>query len=105
MKPKPLKNVHHGCLNCGGTEQILDMETRLYMGYGGWTITRDGKVFFVEDSNKEWEETKQLKDIEKIARRDPNHDWRAGFDLALRGGTYQRYRGKWYLIESNQGFA
>ena len=36
---------------------------------------------------------------------DQNHDWRAIFDLALRGGTYQRHGdNKWVLIESNQGF-
>ena len=105
MKPKPLKNVHQGCLNCGGTEQILDMGTTLYNGFGGWHIEKDGEFFFSEDANKEWEENIKLKDIEKIAKRKPKCDWRAIFDLALRGGTYQRYRGKWYLIESNQGFA
>lgn len=46
-----------------------------------------------------------LKDIEADARLDPDHDWRAIFNLALRGGTYQRQSQQWILIESNQGFA
>lgn len=104
---KPLvDNIHHGCLYCGGTATILDMKTRLYNGFGGWHILKDKKIFFwEEDSDKSFDKCKQLKDIEKSARRQPNCDWRAIFDLALRGGKYQRYRGKWYLIESNQGFA
>ena len=105
----PLKDsIHHGCLNCGGTESILSLDTRLYNDVGGWYITKDGEHYFEEDpsSDKEWEEYKPLKDIEEEARKDPDHDWRAVFFLPLRGGTYQRHdKNKWVLIESNRGFA
>ena len=105
---KPLTNkdeIHHGCLNCGGTEITLDLETRLYSGFGGWMVTVNGDLFYMQEQGKEYDEAKQLKDIETEAKERPNNDWRAEMDLPLRGGSYQRYRGKWYLIESNQGFA
>lgn len=110
IKPLDTKKIFHGCLNCGGTEQILGLETRLYNGFGGWSITKDGKLYFEESpllsEEKKWNEWKQLKEIEKEAKKDPNHDWRAIFDLALRGGQYQRHGdNKWVLIESNRGFA
>ena len=114
-KPKwwvePLTNenlIHHGCLNCGGTNRVLDMTTALYNSFGGWCITKDRKLYFQEDSQveKSWEMNKTLAEIEKEAKKDPEHDWRAQFDLPLRGGEYQRhYDEGWILIESNQGFA
>ncbi len=106
---KPLKkDIHHGRLNCGGTSENLDLETRLYNGFGGWQITKNGDLFFQEDCRQEkaWEENKQLSEFEKIAQQDPGHDWRAIFDLPLSGGQYQRHgENKWVLISSNQGFA
>ena len=108
IKPLNKNKIWHGCLNCGGTEQVLDLETRLYNEFGGWYITKDGEIYFEEQPNKSdnWESIKQLKEIEKEAREDPDHDWRAIFDLALRGGSYQRHgNDKWVLIESNKGFA
>jgi hypothetical protein len=113
QKPKPSwwvktlkKNIHHGCLHCGGTDAVLPMDTKLYKGMGGWKIMRDDKLFFEDDQfGREWEDWTELKDIERKARRDIHHDWRAVFDLPLRGGQYQRHRGKWVLIESNRGFA
>jgi hypothetical protein len=107
IKPIAKDKVHHGCLNCGGTEQTLDLETRLYNSFGGWTITKDGELYFMDDRrDAKWEEWKQLKDFEKEARKDPDHDWRAEFNLPLRGGEYQRHaKNKWVLIKSNQGFA
>ena len=108
IKPLDTKKIFHGCLNCGGTEQTLDLETRLYNGFGGWDVTKDGELYFMEPAHieKEWEEWKQLKEIEEEAKKDPNHDWRCNFNLPLRGGSYQRHdNDKWVLIESNQGFA
>jgi hypothetical protein len=104
---KPLKtNIHHGCLHCGGTDAVLEMNTRLYQAMGGWAITKDGDLFFMDDNcDRNWEDYKQLKDIERRARRDTNHDWRAIFHSPLRGATYQRHRGKWVLIKSDRGFA
>ena len=100
--------VHQGCLNCGGTEQVLEMDTRLYNGFGGWSITKNSELFFEEDctSDKDWDEWKTLAEIEKTAKKEPDNDWRAIFNLPLRGGEYQRhFEEGWVLIESNRGFA
>ena len=108
IKPLNTKNIFHGCLNCGGTEQTLDLETRLYNGFGGWNVTKDGELYFMEAAyiEKDWKEWKQLKEIEEEAKKDPNHDWRCNYNLPFRGGSYQRHdNDKWVLIESNRGFA
>lgn len=100
--------IHHGCLNCGGTSIHLDLKTVLYNSFGGWSITKDGKHFFAENPAKEkpFNKYKKLKAIERLAKQDPKHDWRAILFNPLRGAVYQRQGdGVWNLIESNQGFA
>ncbi len=95
-----------GCLNCGYTEEKLPMRTRLYSGFGGWDIKKDGKHYFNEDSNKEYDEAKTLSYIERRAKLEPECDWRANLNLPLRSATYQRHgKSKWVLVERGQGFA
>lgn len=96
-----------GCLNCGDTPHLLPMDTRLYNGFGGWTVFRDGKVFFSDEArDKEWDEWKRLSEIEESAKADPNHDWIAEVFLPLRGASYQRHgENEWVLVETNIGFA
>lgn len=107
IEPLGKDKVYHGCLHCGGTEQTLALSTRLYNSFGGWMITKDDELYFEEtDRNKDFYKNKTLRQIEKEASKDPDHDWRAVFDLPLRGGEYQRHgKNKWVLISSNQGFA
>lgn len=100
IKPKLV-----GCPCCGSAETHLPMDTVLYNGFGGWTITKDGELFFIEDSNKEFEDFKTLEFIEEKAKHEPNHDWRAECFTPLHGETYQRQDGKWVLVEENAGFA
>jgi hypothetical protein len=100
------KDIHQGCLNCGGTEKVLELDTALYNGFGGWSVTKDDSGYFQEDNDKEYDDCKTAKEIEAEAKLDPDHDWRIMFNMPLRGGTYQRHGDdKWVLIESNQGFA
>lgn len=113
-KPKwwvePLtKNIHHGCLNCGGTEKRLPMRTRLH---DDWYIQKDDEVYECgripnnEPFQTAWGKLPTMITVEKKAKKDPDHDWRAIFFMGLRGGTYQRHgNSKWILIESNQGYA
>ena len=37
------------CLCCGEAAEILPMETKLYGGYGGWNIVKNGKQEFFCD--------------------------------------------------------
>lgn len=102
-----------GCLNCGGGEMTktingitASMYTRIYNGFGGWTITRDGKMIYQGPADFDFHEYPTLMKFENMARKDPDHDWRAECFLPLRGATYQRQGvNSWVLIESNQGFA
>ncbi len=102
----PIKGKHIGCLNCGGTEQKIPMRTRLYYGFGGWMITKNGKLFFMEENDREFSKCKTLSYIERRAKLEPNNDWRAHLDLPLRSAVYQRHGdSKWMLVESGIGFA
>lgn len=102
----PIKGGWTGCLNCGFTEQKLSMRTRLYMGSGGWYITKNDEVYFTENSDKEYDEARTLSYIERRAKLEPECDWRAHLDLPLRSAVYQRQgKNKWMLIEKGQGFA
>lgn len=104
-KQKSIKPHAAGCLCCPQPEQTLLLETVLYQGFGGWHIEKDGKLFFMDNCNKEWEEFKTLEFFERKAKREPSADWRAVLFNPLHGETYQRQRGKWILIKQNEGFA
>lgn len=47
-----------------------------------------------------------VRDVERLAKKAPDHDWRIVLYGPLHGEIYQRHgKGKWVLVESNQGFA
>jgi hypothetical protein len=117
---KPIKPTHHGCLNCGHTAEVLPLSTVLYYGFGGWTITRDGKHYWpriykngdlrraAPDANGLRQLAvgdKRLHAIERYAAAHPG-DWRAIFDSPLRDAEYQRQgKGRWVLVKNGMGFA
>lgn len=102
----PIAGGVSGCLNCGYTEDILPMKTKLYNGFGGWDITKNGEHYFSEDVNKEYDEAKTLSYIERMAKLEPECDWRANLNLPLISAVYQRHgKSKWVLVERGQGFA
>jgi len=110
-KPKwwkaPIESVGVACLCCGGTSEILEMETTLYWGVaGGWNILKNGQQFFCEDGDKEWDEFKQMKHIEEMIGEDNENEYVANFDSPLRDAKYQRHaKDNWVLIEKGMGFA
>ncbi len=101
------KTKHIGCLCCDGSEDILEMETKLYNGFGGWSISKDGEQIEIENSNPDnWDELTELKDIEKLAQLEPKKKWIAFLFLPLREATYERADcGQWVLIKTGMGFA
>lgn len=105
IKFLPAVKPNVACLCCGGMESHLSLETVLCQGFGGWTVTRNGELFFMDDTDKEWEDFKKLAYIENKAKRDTAADWMAIYDGPLHGEKYQRQRGKWVLVETNMGFA
>ncbi|MBN2744502.1 MAG: hypothetical protein JXR39_11475 [Marinilabiliaceae bacterium] len=95
-----------GCLNCGYTDDILPLDTKLYSSFGGWMISKNGIQFFREKANVEYDNSKPLSAIELIAKEEPQSDWRAHLDLPLRSATYQRQGdNNWILVERGEGFA
>ncbi len=95
-----------GCLCCPSTAALLPLKTKLYYGFGGWSITKNGKPFFTDNRDVDFEKYKDLKHVEKLIGEDLKSEYRAIFDSPLRGATYQRHaKNSWVLIDTNEGFA
>lgn len=89
-----------------GEEILCALDTRIYNGFGGWHITRDGEVVYEGDPRGEWESFPTLMKFENMARKNPDADWRAHCNLPLRDAEYQRQgKNRWVLVNSGPGFA
>lgn len=99
-KPNP-------CLHCPPILPTIGMDRVIAVGFGAAYVSRDGESLYdeaeVEDSGKEhWE----VRDAERLATKDPEHDWRIVMHGPMHGETYQRQGpGSWVLVEKNEGFA
>lgn len=103
---EPLKTSSHTCLNCALDDRTLPMRTKIIAGFGGATITKNGVPVYSADPNQKWDRAKTLITFEKMARHEPDADWRYELDLPLRSAVYQRHgHNKWVLIEKGLGFA
>lgn len=90
---------------CGG-DVVASMHTKIYDGFGGWYISKDSECVFQPDPNTPWGQSPTLMRFENMARKDPDHDWRAHLLLPLREAVYQRQgKNKWVLVKVGQGFA
>jgi hypothetical protein len=94
-----------GCLCCPRTEDTLPLNTRLYYGFGGYSVLKNGKHFYSGDPQGEWKSFPTLRKFENIARK-IKAKWEVKLDNPLRGATWRRKeKNLWILIESNNGFA
>ncbi len=99
-----VKNGHRSCLCCPGPTETLSLDTAIYFGFGGWTIRKDGILFF--QGTDDYDEAPTLLKFEELAREEPLSEWVAELYSPLRGATYQRHGyDNWVLIETNEGFA
>lgn len=104
--PKDEKPVRGGCIHCPGSQDLLAMDEVLYNGFGGYSVSKDGKHFYSGDPNGEWDSFKTLADIEVSAKKEPESDWRVRLDNPLRDAEWQRQGDdQWVLIKSGLGFA
>lgn len=96
--------IHQGCLCCPPVTAKADLSLIVAVGFGYAAITRDDEVIFEErDDDEEWHD---LREFEKMAQKDPHHDWRCILDAPLRYRAYQRHaKNTWVLVESGMGFA
>jgi hypothetical protein len=100
------KPFRGGCMHCPGSEDILQMDTVLYQGFGGYYVRKNGEIHYWPKSDLKWEEFKTLSDIELEAATDPNHKWEVVLDNPLGGATWERHADKqWHLTDTNMGFA
>jgi len=105
-KVKPwTRPIHQGCLNCPPVLNLAPMNTLVAVGFGCAQITRDKETIY--DGEKPGRKVfSSLRRFEKMACKDPRHDWRLILEAPLRGREYQRQgKGKWVLIKSGPGFA
>lgn len=94
------------CLCCGETAELLDLNTKLYNGFGGWVVMKNGQEYFQEENGIDFDEGKDLKHVENMIGEDTENLYEAVVYLPLRGATYQRHaKNNWVLIETNEGFA
>ena len=110
MKWKKLKpyegEVWQGCLNCPPVLRKAKMHMRIAVGFGMACVTKDDKIIFSESPEMDWKDIPTLMKFENMARKDPNHDWRAALNAPMRDRMYQRQgRNEWVLVKSGQGFA
>lgn len=97
--------IHHGCLNCGGTDEIAPLDMVVAVGFGSASVTRDGDEVWSESGNEE-DDYFPLSHFEALAAADPDHDWQVSLQGPMRGRVYQRHDvAKWVLVDSNEGFA
>jgi hypothetical protein len=98
--------VHQGCLNCPPVLDVAPMDTIVAVGFGSAEIMRDGDVVYAENPHAKGLHFRRLRSFERMAAKDPDHDWRLILDAPLRSRTYQRHgEKKWVLIASGLGFA
>ena len=97
---------HQGCLHAPPVSHKLSIRTRLGVGFGFAGVTRDGKIVWAEEPGDEFGDGPTMQTFENMARKDPDHDWRAVEDGPLRNQTWQRHgRNLWVLVISGEGFA
>jgi len=96
--------ISQGCLNCPPVRRQAPLYTVVAVGFGFAAIKRDDEFVYMEEAN--CKRHRRLRSFEKMARNDPNHDWRLILDTPLRGREYQRQGyNDWILIRSDKGFA
>ena len=96
------------CNLCKKTDNVLSMKTKLYNGFGGWEIRKDGFLYFIHESEDEldWSNVKKLEDIELEAKKSPRNKWTAHLNRPLKEAKYERLKcGSWVLIDTGIGFA
>lgn len=97
------ENIHI----CGLEEpDILAMDTVLYYGFGGYTVRKNGKLFYEGDPDDKWENFKKMQEIEIEAQKEPKAKWEVELAEPLCGAIWKRRKdGVWVATEKNIGFA
>lgn len=110
-KLRPLEEpVRSGCGYCVDKPKTLPMNWLLIF-YGSCQLTKDGKgvwdmPFGPPEVDKYEKRPWSLRNLENIAAKDPNHDWRLEISTPLWDGVWQRQGiKKWLAVKKGMGFA
>ena len=100
VKKSPIKGFRH-CDNCPPRAEKFSLNSPLSIGFGSIEISKDNEIIWSGD-----DDNVTLRRFERMARQDPNHDFRLSINGPLYGCVYQRHGdGEWILIERSEGFA
>ena len=104
---EPLKKLNpNPCLHCPDPEIVAPLDMVIAVGFGNAMVTKDGKLIWDEQQAGDHGTYWDVKKAEKVARKDPDHDWRIHKHGPLHGEVYQRHgNNKWVCIEQDGGFA
>ena len=107
LPPVESGNIHRGCACCSSASEIAPLEMMIAIGFGSAFVTKDDEqIYDGEADYQNNNEPKCVRDIEAMARLDPDHDWRITKYGFLHGETFQRHgEDAWVCVESNMGFA
>jgi hypothetical protein len=95
-----------GCLNCPTAEQKLPLNTKLYQGFGGYAVYKDGVYFWSADNDLEWDKNPTVRKVENMVKIDEKAEWEIRLDLPLRSAVWKREsKNNWVLIKTGEGFA
>ena len=104
-KLPPVEKIHQGCASCTTAARIAPMDMVIAVGFGSATVTKNSELIYDEHTisgDNYW----TVQDVENLALKEPDCDWRIEKYGPLHGETFQRQGdGNWICVESNQGFA
>lgn len=101
-----IESTGTNCGCCGTTTVILPLNTKLYYGFGGWNISKNGVEFFKDNRDVEFEDYLDLNHVENLIGDNVIDEFTAFFNSPLRDATYQRHsKNNWVLINKGDGFA
>lgn len=80
------------CLTCGcGAHSDLEMDRAIAVGFGDAGYSKDGEIIWCEQMRtSDDEDFHTVSEVEKLAKADPDHDWRIYFFAPLYEAEYQR---------------
>lgn len=104
-KLRPIKAGWGGCLNCSAQPATLSMKAIIAVGFGNASITKDRATIYREDPSCD-KPFMTVAKAERMAAKDPDHDWRIHLVAPLSERHYQRQGDKtWVLYKRGLGFA
>ena len=95
------------CLTCGcGARSDLSLDRTIAVGFGSAGYSRNGESLWDEQQATEETGYPTVAEVEKLAKADPDQDWRIYFYAPLYDAEYQRQGdGFWVLVGKGDGFA